>query len=156
MKMWNNQFYTKDDHFQCPSESMQLLERRCLRCSKLFAIFAAMFQPKSLKFLLTTVHFSGFKNSKKLEQVARCIEWLAEYNFNIVYRLGLQHSTAGALSRYFHTVFAISATKDHLSTQLKNKYCKKQANDFITSSLLLKIKQAVRPDVNYLEGANQL
>ena len=52
-------------------------------------------------------------------------------------------------------MFSISAAKHWLSSQLKNEFRKNKAKDFITSSLLLWIKTAVRPDANDLEGASR-
>ena len=51
-------------------------------------------------------------------------------------------------------MITISATKHLLIPRLKNEFRKNHANDFITSSLLLWIKKAVKPDANDLEEAS--
>ena len=88
-------------------------------------------------------------------QVARLIERLAEYDFDIVHLPGKQHTNSDALSRYPHTVISISSIEHWLRPQFKNEFRKNQANDFITSSLLLWIKKAVRPYANDFEGASR-
>ena len=120
---------------------------RHFRCYRLGNKFKVRTDHSALQWLRT------FK--EPVGQVIQWIERLAEYDFDLVHRPGKQHSNADALSRYSHTVIAISATEHWLSPQLTNEFCKNQAKDFITSSLLLWIKKSVMPDANELEGASR-
>ena len=120
---------------------------RHFRCYLLGQMFKVRTDHSALQWLWT------FK--EPVGQVARWIERLAEYDFDIVHRPGQQHSIADALSLYPHTVIAISAAEHWLSPQSKTQFRKNQAKDFITSSLLMWIKKAVRPNANDLEGASR-
>ena len=84
-------------------------------------------------------------------QVARGIERLAEYNFDIEHRSGKQHANADALSRYPVRVPAMSAVEIWFPFEFKADFVKQQAHDSITFSLLALCKMAQRPQQKQLE-----
>ena len=59
-------------------------------------------------------------------QVARWIERLAEYDFEIVHRPGQRHANADALSRYPHPVSFVTISEQLFSPNLKNEFRKQQ------------------------------
>ena len=69
-------------------------------------------------------------------QVARCIEQMAEYDFNIVHRPGKKHANADALSRYPVTVVAVLANKQWLNPAFKNDFKRQLGKDSLTATLI--------------------
>ena len=86
-------------------------------------------------------------------QVARWIERLAEYDFDIVHRPGKQHSNADALSRY--PVSVVTMEESWFGPALKADFRKQQAKDTITSELLRWVSKGSRPKSERMDGAPQ-
>ena len=55
-------------------------------------------------------------------QVARWMERLAEYDFEIVHLPGQRHTNADALSRYPHPVSSVTTSEQWFSLNLKNEF----------------------------------
>lgn len=110
------------------------------------------------KFLVRTDHsaLQWLRTFKEpVGQVARWIEQLAEYNFDIVHRAGKQHANADALSRYPSTVVSISEGEKWLHPSIQAEFRKQQARDTITSTIITWLRKATRPDNNEMEGTNR-
>ena len=84
-------------------------------------------------------------------QVARWIERLAKYDFDIEHRTGKQHSNANALSRYPVRVPAVSLVEKWFSPEFETDIVMQQAHDFITSELLAWCKKTQRSRQEKLE-----
>jgi hypothetical protein len=69
-------------------------------------------------------------------QVARWIERLTEYDYDIEHLPGRLHANADALSRYPMGVSAVTATEKWFPPEIKSEFVKQQARDPITSELL--------------------
>ena len=82
-------------------------------------------------------------------QVARWIERLAEYDYEIVHRPGLKHKNADALSRY--PVSAI-AQEVWLPAYSKGELKKAQEADEGIRELLMWLRSATRPAPQHLQG----
>ena len=115
----------------------------------------AVTRKEMLELVESLRHFRGYILSKKLKvqtdhsalqwlttikksvgQVARWIERLAEYDFDIEHRPGKQHANANALSRYPVRVSAVSGVEFWFPPEFKADFVKQQAHDPITSALL--------------------
>ena len=88
-------------------------------------------------------------------QVARWVERLAEYDFDIEHRPGKQHANADALSRYPIAVASVTRNEQWLLPQWKADFVKHQNKDRITSVLISWCKKAQRPREEQIEGAPQ-
>ena len=88
-------------------------------------------------------------------QVARWIEQIAEYDFDIVHRPGKQYVNADALSRYPVTVSTVSVNKQWLNTAFKNDFKKQQNKDLLTATLLEWVTKATRPKAEQMDGAGR-
>ena len=94
---------------------------RHYRCYLLGKKFTVRTDHSALQWLRT------FK--EPVAQVARWIEQMAEYNFDIVHRPGKQHANADALSRYPVTVSSVSANEQWLNPAFKNDFKRQQGKD---------------------------
>ena len=91
------------------------------------------------KFKVQTDHnaLQWLKTFKKpVDQVARWIERLAEYDFDIEHIPGKQNPNVDALSRYPVRVSAVSVVEIWFPPEFKANFVKQQAHDPITSALL--------------------
>ena len=88
-------------------------------------------------------------------QVARWIERLALYDFDIEHRSGKQHANADALSRYPVRVSAVSVVEIWFPPEFKADFVKQQAHEPITSALLGWCKKAQHLRQELLEGEPQ-
>ena len=88
-------------------------------------------------------------------QVARWLEQIAEYDFEIVHRPGKQHANADALSRYPLQVDSITASEQWVHPNHKSEFRKLQAKDSVTATLLSWLKRAARPDAREMEGVSR-
>ena len=88
-------------------------------------------------------------------QVARWLERLAEYDFDIEHCPGKQHANADALSRYPVRVSAVSLVEMWFPPRFKADFVTQHAHDPITSGLLAWCKKAQRPRQERLEGESQ-
>ena len=84
-------------------------------------------------------------------QVARWIEQITEYDFDIVHRPGKQHANADALSRYPVTVSAVSTNKQWLNPAFKNNFKKQQGKDSLTATLREWVTKATRLKAEQME-----
>lgn len=89
-------------------------------------------------------------------QVARWIDQLAEYDFEIVHRPGKQHANADAVSRYPHKISSVSIDEQWLSPSLKKDFPKQQEKDLTISVLIDWVKKIDRPSAEQLEGASRV
>ena len=87
--------------------------------------------------------------------MARWIERLAEYDFDIKHRPGKQHANADALLRYPVRVSAVSVVEIWFPPEFKADFVKQQAHDPIIFALLAWCKTAQRPRQEQLEGKPQ-
>ena len=86
-------------------------------------------------------------------QVARWIERLAEYDFDIEHRpCRKQHANADALSRHSVRVSVMFVVEIWFPPEFKADFVKQQAHNPITSALLTWCKKAQRPRQEQLEG----
>ena len=104
------------------------------------------------RFLVSTDHsalqwLQSFQEPRG--QVARWIERLAEYDYEILHRTGLKHKNADALSRY--PLNAI-AQEVWLPAYPKGELKKAQQADEGVQELLLWLRSATRPAPQQLEG----
>ena len=88
-------------------------------------------------------------------KVARWIEHLAEYDFDIEHRPGKQHVNADALSRYPIRESAVSVVEFWFLPEFKADFVKQQTHDPITSARLAWCKKAQRPRQEQLEEKPQ-
>ena len=153
--MWNNVLPTTSVHFQNRKENMLLLANKCrlllilivFRCYLIGKKFKVRTDHSALKWLRT------FK--KPVGQVARWIERLAEYDFEIVHRPGQRHANADALTRYPHPVFSVTISAQWFSHNLKKEFRKQQEKDAITSTLIQWLKKTSRPGADQMEGVGR-
>ena len=107
------------------------------------------------KFKVSTDHsaLQWLRTLKKpVGQVARWIERLAEYHFDIEHRPGKQHANADALSRYPVCVSAVSLVEMWFRPEFKADFVMQQSHDPITTELLVWCTKAQRPRQERLEG----
>ena len=110
------------------------------------------------KFKVRTDHsaFQCLRTFKEpVGQVAKRIERLAEYDYDIEHRPGKQHANADALSRYPVRVSTVSVVEMWFPSKFKADFVQQQAHDSITSELLVWCKKAQRPRQEKLEGESQ-
>ena len=88
-------------------------------------------------------------------QVARWIERLAEYNFEIIHRPGNRHANADALSRIPEPVSSISVKEQWLHPNLKEQFRNQQDDDAITSTILNWVMKTYRPDAEEIDSASR-
>ena len=120
---------------------------RHYRCYLLGKKFTVRTDHSALQWLRTFKEPSG--------HIARWIEQMAEYDFDIIHRPGKQHANADALSRYPVTVNAVSANEQWLNPAFKND-CKKQQNkDSLTVTLMEWVTKVTRPKAEQMEGAGR-
>ena len=88
-------------------------------------------------------------------QVARWLEQIAEYDFEIVHRHGKQHANADALSRYPFQVDSINVSEQWIHFNLKIELRKQQSKNCVTATLLAWLKKTARPSANQMEGMSK-
>ena len=88
-------------------------------------------------------------------QVARWIEQIAEYDFDIVHRPGKQHANADALSRYPVTVSSVSTNEQWLNPAFKNDFKKQQGKDSLTATFTEWVTKATRPKAEQMDDAGR-
>ena len=120
---------------------------RHFRCYLLGKKFTVRTDHSALQWLRT------FK--EPVGQVARWIERMAEYDFDIVHRPGIRHANADALSRYPHTLSTVSPDEQWVTPKMKSDFRKLQGVDALTSVLIQWIKKASRPTPDEMEGAGR-
>ena len=120
---------------------------RHFRCYLLGKKFTVRTDHSALQWLRT------FK--EPVGQVARWIERLAEYDFDILHRPGIKHGNADALSRYPHAVSTVSAEEIWVPPRIRNDFRKLQASDSLTSVLLQWLKKAARPSADEVDGLSR-
>ena len=129
-------------------EMLALVESlRHFRCYILGRKFKVRTDHSALQWLKT------FK--EPVGQVARWIERLAEYDYDIEHRPGRLHANADALSRYPLRVSSVNVAEKWFPPEFKSDFVKQQAHDPITSALLAWCKKAQRPRQERLEGEAQ-
>ena len=87
--------------------------------------------------------------------MARWIERLAEYDFDIEHRPGKQHANADARSRYPVRVSAVSVAEKWFPPEFKADFIKQQARDPVISELLSWCRKAQHQRQELLEGESQ-
>ena len=104
------------------------------------------------KFTVRTYHISlqslrNFKDS--VGQVARWLELLVEYDFEIVHRPEVRHGNADALSRY--PVCTVQKTEQWIHPNFKIDFRKNQAKDCIISILFTYMNTKKKPEPKEME-----
>ena len=91
------------------------------------------------RFFVRTDHsaLQWLRNFKEpVGQMARWLERLAEYDFEIVHRAGTNHASADGLSRIPSTLATVTDDEKWITPSLKTEFCNQQKNDAVTSLLI--------------------
>ena len=110
------------------------------------------------RFLVRTDHSAlqwlrNFKES--VGKMARWLERLAEYDFEIVHRAGKNHANADGLSRIPSTLATVNEDEQWITPSLKKEFSNQQKNDAVTSLLIEWLNKAVRPDDDEMKGTSR-
>ena len=87
--------------------------------------------------------------------MARWLERLAEYDFEIVHRAGKNHANADGLSRIPSTLATVTEDEQCITPSLKRKFSNQQKNDAVTLLLIELLNKAERPDDEEMEGTSR-
>ena len=77
--------------------------------------------------------------------MARWLERLAEYYFEIVHRARKNHANADGLSRISNTLATVTEDEHWITPSFKTEFCNQQKQDAVTSLLIECLNKAKRP-----------